>query len=59
MKLELDSIQKSKTWKLIDFPKGKNLISAKWVFKVNPTLIENLKNLKLALLPANVNNMKA
>jgi hypothetical protein len=38
MKLEFDSIQRNKTWKLIDLPKGKKPISAKWVFKVKPNL---------------------
>jgi hypothetical protein len=43
MKLEFDSIQKNKTWKLINLPKGKRPISAKWVFKVKPNLDGKLK----------------
>jgi hypothetical protein len=57
MKLELNSIQKNKTWKLIDLPEGKKPIIAKCVFKVTPNLDRKLE--KLALLPMNMNNMKA
>lgn len=59
MKLEFNSIQKNKTWNLINLPKRKKPISAKWIFKVKPNLDRKPKNLKLTLLPMNMNNMKA
>ena len=33
MKEELSAIQKNQTWELVDLPKGKNVISLKWIFK--------------------------
>ena len=33
MEDELKSIQRNKTWKMTDLPKGKNTISLKWIFK--------------------------
>ena len=33
MKEELDAIERNKTWKLTELPKGKKTISVKWIFK--------------------------
>ena len=33
MKEELDAIERNKTWKLIELPKGKKAINIRWVFK--------------------------
>ena len=33
MKEELDAIERNKTWKLTELPKGKKAISVRWVFK--------------------------
>ena len=30
---EYDSIMKNKTWELTEFPKDKNLIGCKWIYK--------------------------
>ena len=30
---EMDSIEKNDTWDLVNFPKDKNLIGVKWVYK--------------------------
>lgn len=34
MKIELNSIEKNKTWNLVGIPKGRKAIRLKWVFKV-------------------------
>ncbi len=49
-KVQLDSIQKNKTWKFVDLPKGKRPISAKWVFKVKPNLDGKPKKLKACIV---------
>nr|GEV01064.1 retrovirus-related Pol polyprotein from transposon TNT 1-94 [Tanacetum cinerariifolium] len=33
MKAELEMIKKNNTWKLVDFPEGKNAIGVKWIYK--------------------------
>ena len=35
MNEEIDSIERNKTWELMDFPKGKECIEVKWVYKTN------------------------
>lgn len=37
---EISSINKNKTWSLVDLPKGAKAIGLKWVFKINATLME-------------------
>lgn len=34
MKEEFESAEKNNTWELVDFPKGKNPIGVKWLYKV-------------------------
>nr|GEW02651.1 hypothetical protein [Tanacetum cinerariifolium] len=34
MEEEMDSLRKNKTWKLVDHPAGKKLVSCKWLFKI-------------------------
>ena len=34
MKEEMDSLLKNKTWDLVPLPKGKNLFSNKWVYRL-------------------------
>lgn len=34
MQAEYDSLVKNKTWKLVDRPKGKNIVGCKWVFSL-------------------------
>lgn len=33
MQEEMESLQKNKTWELVELPKGKNAVRCKWVFK--------------------------
>ncbi|GJY82930.1 retrovirus-related pol polyprotein from transposon TNT 1-94, partial [Tanacetum coccineum] len=35
MEEEMDSLWKNKTWELVDHPAGQNLVSCKWLFKIN------------------------
>ena len=37
---ETEAIEKNGTWDLIDFPKDKNLIGVKWVYKTKLKLID-------------------
>jgi len=34
MEEEMEALQKNKTWKLVELPKGKKTIGCKWVFTV-------------------------
>ena len=34
MKEEMDSLEKNKTWDLVELPKYRNTIGCKWVFKL-------------------------
>ena len=37
MQNEYDSLIKNKTWELVEFPKGKNMVNNKWVYKTKFT----------------------
>jgi len=50
MKLELDFIQKNKTWKFSDLQEGKIPISAKLVFNVKSNLDRKPEKLKACLV---------
>lgn len=32
MKVEMEVVEKNGTWEIVDFPKGKSVVSCKWVF---------------------------
>lgn len=34
MQSEIDSIQKKKTWLIVELPAGKTPITAKWIYKI-------------------------
>ena len=34
MDVEMDALQKNKTWELVDLPSGKKSVGCKWVFAV-------------------------
>jgi len=33
MNVEIDALERNNTWELIDFPKNKNCIAIKWIYK--------------------------
>jgi hypothetical protein len=34
MQLEMDAVEKNRTWELADLPRGHNAMTLKWVFKL-------------------------
>ncbi len=50
MELEIESIQKNKTWELIELLVGKNPITSKWVFEVKKTSNGGVDKLKARLV---------
>ena len=51
MKLEMEALEKNKTWELVSLPKGKKLVGCRWVFTVkykSDGLIESYKARLLA-----------
>jgi hypothetical protein len=34
MQLEMDAVEKNRTWELVDLPRGHSTITLKWVFKL-------------------------
>ena len=60
MNLEIEALEKNKTWDLVDLPIGKKLVGCKWVFtiKYNPTfaLVAKMNTVRVLLsLAANYN----
>jgi hypothetical protein len=46
MKIEMEALEKSHTWQLVELPKGRKIVGCKWVFivKYGPTgLIDRYK----------------
>lgn len=50
MKKELDCLRKNNTWKIVDLPKGKKTISAKWVLKIKRDLDGRIDRYKARLV---------
>lgn len=50
MQEEISSLEKNKTWTLVDRPKGKNIVSCKWVFKTKKDLSGNISKYKARLV---------
>lgn len=38
MNQEMKSLNKNKTWKLVNRPKDRKLVSCKWIYKLKPGL---------------------
>jgi len=47
---EIQGIQKNQTWELVDFPKGKNVIGLKWIFKTKYNADGSVKRHKARLV---------
>ena len=50
MKEELDALQKTGTWDLVDLPSGKSVIGCKWVYKIKTRSDATVIARRLALL---------
>ena len=47
---EIKSILKNKTWDVVDRPKGKRSITAKWIFKVKQNMHGDINKFKARLV---------
>jgi hypothetical protein len=56
MNQEIVSIEKNKTWDLVDFPRHKKSIGVKWVYKLNSMKRGRLKNTRQDSLPKDSHN---
>lgn len=50
MQEEIESLNKNKTWELVDLPKGKSIIGSKWIFKVKDNPNNNVNRYKTRLV---------
>ncbi|RWS18805.1 hypothetical protein B4U80_11350, partial [Leptotrombidium deliense] len=50
MNEEMDSLRRNKTWKLVEKPKGVNVISNRWVFKVKENTDGSVRRYKARLV---------
>lgn len=50
MREELDAIERNKTWKLVNLPKGKEAIGLKWIYKCKYNADGSLQRHKARLL---------
>ncbi|RWS07775.1 retrovirus-related pol polyprotein from transposon tnt 1-94-like protein, partial [Leptotrombidium deliense] len=50
MNEEMDSLRKNKTWKLVEQPKGVNVINNRWVFKVKENTDGSVQRYKARLV---------
>ena len=50
MKKELDTLQKTGTWDLIDLPSGKSAIGFKWVYKIKTRSDDTVDHYKAHLV---------
>ena len=49
-KNEMDELQRSKTWDLMEIPKDKKVVSWKWVYKLKKQFDDTIQNYKLRLV---------
>lgn len=50
MKDEMESLIENKTWKLVDLPKGKNIVGCKWVYKIKTNADGTIQKYKARLV---------
>ncbi|KAL0453640.1 UNVERIFIED_CONTAM: Retrovirus-related Pol polyprotein from transposon TNT 1-94 [Sesamum latifolium] len=56
---EMESLQKNRTWELVQLPKGKKAIGCKWVYKKKPVISEKEgKNFKARLVAKGYSQQK-
>jgi len=54
-KNELATLEKMKSWEVVDIPPGKHILGSTWAFKLKRFPDGRLRNTKLALLPVVIN----
>jgi hypothetical protein len=59
MNQEIDSIEKNKTWDLVNLPRHKKSIGVKWVYKTKLNEKGNIENAKQDLLPKDSHSNQA
>ena len=47
---EMDSLQKNKTWELVEFLEGRKVVGCKWVFKLNKGVDGKIERYKVRLV---------
>ncbi|XP_059669006.1 uncharacterized mitochondrial protein AtMg00820-like [Cornus florida] len=50
MKVEMDALEKNKTWETVELPKGKKTVGCKWVFSVKFNADGSLERYKARLV---------
>ena len=50
MKVEMDALEKNKTWDLVELPQGKKIVGCKWVFTVKYKVDGSLERYKARLV---------
>ena len=50
MRVDMEELEKSKTWELVDLPEGKSLVGCKWVFTVKYKVDGSLERYKARLV---------
>ena len=50
MKEEMDSLEKNKTWELVELPKDRKLVGCKWVFKLKKDVDGKIERYKAILV---------
>ncbi|KAL5548947.1 hypothetical protein UlMin_004178 [Ulmus minor] len=50
MQVEMEVLEKNRTWEIVDLPKGKKLIGCKWVFTVKYKADGTLERYKARLV---------
>jgi hypothetical protein len=50
MKVEMDAVEKNRTWELADLPRGHRVITLKWVFKLKRDEVEAIIKHKARLV---------
>lgn len=48
---EMGALKNNETWEIVDFPKGKKLVSSNWIFIIKHKATKSLERYKVRLVP--------
>lgn len=48
---EMGALKNNETWEIVDFPKGKKLVSCNWIFIIKHKANKSLERYKVRLAP--------